>query len=42
MRKISLLVIVLLGLLAAVGCNTMRGVGEDVEKVGDTVKDAAS
>ncbi|MFO7535731.1 MAG: entericidin A/B family lipoprotein [Kiritimatiellia bacterium] len=42
MKKISLLVILLLGMLAAVGCNTVRGMGKDVEEVGDSVKDAAT
>jgi predicted small secreted protein len=27
--------------LAATGCNTVRGVGEDVEKVGEEVQEAA-
>lgn len=31
----------LLVLLALAGCNTMAGVGRDVEKVGDKIEDTA-
>ena len=27
--------------LAVVGCNTVRGVGQDVQKVGEKIEDAA-
>ena len=42
MKTLSMLLVVVGMLFAAAGCNTMRGVGQDVEKVGDTVKDATN
>ena len=38
MKRISLL---LLLALALVGCNTMRGLGEDLQKAGEKIEDAA-
>lgn len=37
------LALVLLSMLgvAAIGCNTVEGVGEDVESAGDSIEDAA-
>jgi predicted small secreted protein len=39
MKKLALILLVI-GILA--GCNTIAGVGKDVEKVGETVQDAAN
>lgn len=39
-RKIVTLVL-LAGSLAVAGCNTVEGLGKDVESAGETVKDAA-
>lgn len=41
MRKFSAAMILSLG-LAFAACNTVDGVGQDVESVGDTVSDAAN
>lgn len=38
-RSLLLLVLVAVGLTA---CNTVRGVGRDIESVGNTVSDAAN
>jgi len=38
------LLLVILGLVAVVGlsaCNTMRGIGQDVQKAGTAIEDAA-
>jgi len=40
----SKLLLVILGLVAVVGlsaCNTMRGIGQDVQKAGTAIEDAA-
>ena len=38
----NLIAIVLIGSsLALAGCNTVRGIGQDVESIGETVEDAA-
>ncbi len=37
MKKISLMMIALVLLLA--GCNTINGIGKDVEKLGEKVQD---
>lgn len=39
-RKIVTLAL-LAGSLAVAGCNTVEGLGKDVESAGETVKDAA-
>jgi predicted small secreted protein len=43
LRIRTALMFALVGLagLAATGCNTVRGVGEDVEKAGEEVQEAA-
>jgi predicted small secreted protein len=41
LRALCLLAAALLSLLAS-GCNTMRGVGRDVEHVGDHIENAAN
>ena len=40
MRKIFILVAVSTGLLVS-ACNTVEGMGEDVQSVGETVEDTA-
>lgn len=42
MKTFLLLVLILTGFAALTGCNTLRGVGEDVEDAGDAVKDATN
>lgn len=41
MRKLSLVALIVTG-IAASACNTIEGVGEDVESVGETVADEAN
>lgn len=40
MRKLTLLGLIM-GVFALAGCNTVKGVGEDMEKVGGKISDAA-
>lgn len=40
--KGSLIAALLLLLVALAGCNTMEGLGKDVEKVGSEIEEAAS
>jgi len=40
MKKLTTLVLVSLGLVLA-GCNTMAGIGKDVQKAGSAVENAA-
>jgi predicted small secreted protein len=40
MKRITLLLVLLVGLIAAAGCNTIKGMGRDVESVGDKMEDA--
>lgn len=40
MKKLFLLLVLLAGTLLISSCNTMRGAGEDIEEVGEGVKDA--
>lgn len=40
--KGSLMMAALLLLVALAGCNTMEGLGKDVEKVGSEIEEAAS
>jgi predicted small secreted protein len=42
MKKIITRIVLLAGLLSLLGCNTMRGVGQDVEHAGDSIQDAAN
>ena len=39
MKKSIVLILMAMGLIA--GCNTMAGVGKDIQKAGETVEDAA-
>ncbi len=40
MKKLTTLILVSLGLVLA-GCNTMAGVGKDIEKAGEAITGAA-
>ena len=42
MIKFFVLIALAAALLSTSACNTVRGVGRDVEEVGDSVKDAAN
>ena len=42
MIKFFVLIALAAALLSTSACNTVRGVGQDVEEVGDSVKDAAN
>lgn len=41
MFRKSLLVVMAISVLALSACNTVRGVGEDIESAGDAVSDTA-
>lgn len=41
MRAKAMALLVVLGIVALSGCNTMRGVGQDVEATGDKIENAA-
>jgi entericidin B len=41
MNRFRLAAIALLALLALSGCNTIQGVGQDVESAGDAIEEAA-
>ena len=40
MRKV-IHIFVLVSALAAAGCNTVKGVGQDIQKAGETIEGAA-
>ena len=40
--NVKLLSLYLMMMFALSGCNTVEGVGEDVEEVGDEIEDAAN
>lgn len=40
-RNVLMFALVSFSVLALSGCNTVRGVGQDVEKAGDEVQEAA-
>ena len=40
MRKLTIVAIASIG-LALTACNTVKGAGQDIESVGETVQDAA-
>ncbi len=42
LKRWKLAGLTLLAALAVTGCNTIAGLGRDVESVGDTVEDAAT
>lgn len=41
MRRALTVTILTLSLLALAGCNTMRGVGKDIKKAGETIEKTA-
>lgn len=41
MRKLIAIALFSVCVLAAAGCNTMRGIGEDIQWVGQELQDAA-
>ncbi|WP_444679187.1 entericidin A/B family lipoprotein [Halomonas sp. E19] len=41
-RMLLLLLVVLVGLSLLSGCNTMRGMGEDIERGGEAIQRQAS
>ena len=41
MKKTFMLLIAALGLVALAGCNTVAGIGKDVQKGGQILQDAA-
>ena len=41
MRKTVLLMLLSLGTLLLAGCNTMQGLGKDIEKAGETIEKKA-
>jgi len=38
--KSSTVLLIAAALLALVGCNTVKGVGQDLQKAGETIEDA--
>ncbi len=42
MKKLMILFLALGSIGALVGCNTVDGVGEDMEAAGDSIQDAAN
>jgi predicted small secreted protein len=40
-RLIGMALVVLMGILFAVGCNTIEGAGRDIEAGGEAIQDAA-
>lgn len=41
MKKLALMIVALVALVALAGCNTMQGIGKDVERLGEKVQDAS-
>jgi predicted small secreted protein len=42
MKKLLMLLVLAFVTVFATSCNTFRGAGEDVQEVGDSMKDAAN
>ena len=40
-KKFPLLLLAVLGLCVLVGCNTVKGIGKDVQKVGEKVEQSS-
>jgi len=40
-KTVWTLLLVVVAALASVGCNTMEGMGKDIEKAGDSIENAA-
>lgn len=41
MRASAVVLLVMLGIATLTGCNTMRGVGQDIEATGDKIENTA-
>ena len=41
MKRLAVFLIVTLSMLALSACNTMHGVGQDIEKAGEAISNAA-
>lgn len=42
MKKLLMLLVMAVVILSATSCNMLHGAGQDIEKAGDAVKDAAN
>ncbi len=40
--RILMSILVVLGVVSLTACNTVRGIGQDIEKAGDTIERAAN
>lgn len=40
--RILMSVLVMMGVISLTACNTVRGIGQDIEKAGDTIERAAN
>lgn len=40
--RMLMTVFVLMGVISLTACNTVRGIGQDIEKAGDTIERAAN
>ena len=40
-RYVSIFLVALLGMMTAIGCNTIEGAGEDIQRGGEAIEDAA-
>lgn len=40
MKKIAVIVMLMVGVLALSACNTMKGLGQDIEKGGEAIQKA--
>ena len=41
MKKVALLLIVVFCMALFTGCNTMKGMGKDIKKLGEKIEDSA-
>ncbi len=41
MKKSALMIVALVAFAVLAGCNTMQGIGKDVERLGEKVQDAS-
>jgi predicted small secreted protein len=40
--RILMSILVMMGVISLTACNTMRGIGQDIEKAGDSIERAAN
>lgn len=40
--RILMSILVMMGVFSLTACNTIRGIGQDIEKAGDTIERAAN